>query len=151
MITFNVRARNGHFYCGHEPGHVSGNCWGDEDKALVLTLNQARRLCRVWPGYLKIEIAVKSIPIADEHFEQELFCASGGEWYLWRHLKRLQRQLSCKHKEVTVVRGKTICSACAGAHHQDRCWYDPVSGTMLDSKLRSTLAQWTLAKKKSEE
>lgn len=149
MITFNVRANNGNYYRGHEPSN-SGNCWSDEERALVMTIQQARKLVRVWPSYLNIVISVKAEPITDEQFERELFCASGGSWYLWPHIADLQKQLDCEHETVTGAKSKVICSDCAAAAGRDRRWYDPRSGTMLDSKLKSMLIQWKLAKKKSE-
>jgi len=82
MITFNVQARNGNYYRGHEPKNGSGNCWDDEQgNALVLTIDQARTLVEAWPGFLNIVISVKSVPMTDADFKHELFCARGGTWY----------------------------------------------------------------------
>lgn len=85
MITFNAQAHNGNFYRGHEPANGYGNCWGDEEVALVFTIEQARRLYQAWPGRLKIVIAVKAVPMTDAEFEHELFCARGGTWYGYLH------------------------------------------------------------------
>ena len=82
MITFNMVARNGNFYRGHEPCNVHGNCWGDEDSALVFTIDQARELIGggIWGG-LRIVVSVKSEPMSDWKFRKELFCAQGGNWH----------------------------------------------------------------------
>ena len=81
MITFIVQAHNGNYYCGHEPSNSHGNCWSDEEEALVFTIEQARELVAAWRGYLKIVISVKSEPITNEVFRREIFCAKGGHWY----------------------------------------------------------------------
>ena len=81
MITFNVQADNGNYYRGHEPVNGYGNCWGDEEVALVFTIEQARELVEAWPGHLNIVISVKSVPMTDETFGRELFCIGGGSWY----------------------------------------------------------------------
>ena len=83
MITFNMQAGNGNYYRGHEPANGYGNCWGDEEVALVFTIEQARELVSAWRGFLKIVIAVSSIPVSDGVFKRELFCAKGGRWYDW--------------------------------------------------------------------
>lgn len=83
MLTFNIQADNGNYYFGHEPGN-GGSIWtGDQWKALVLTIEQARELLRRWTGVgLRIMIAVEPDPINDAQFQQELFCARGdGNWY----------------------------------------------------------------------
>ncbi len=82
MITFNIRACNGNYYRGHKPSNKYGNCWGDEVDATVFTIEQARELVAVWPGYLGIVISVNSDePITDDVFRRELFCSKGGSWY----------------------------------------------------------------------
>ncbi len=144
MITFNVQAHNKNYYRGHEPANGHGNCWaGEQDEALVFTIDQARKLVAAWPGFLKIVISVRSYPMTDREFRRELFCAGGGNWYHWPHIDRLRRQMACDHAVTTLVRKKAICSGCAAAADAgaDRRWYDPISGTMLDDDL--VLGKWS--------
>ncbi|MCK5617062.1 hypothetical protein KAR91_85155 [Candidatus Pacearchaeota archaeon] len=138
MITFNIQAHNNNYYCGHKPCNGHGNCWASlEADALVFTLDQARKVVTAWPGFLKIVIAIGSVPMTGPDFERELFCAGGGSWYHYPHLDRLRRQMGCDHAVTTVVKGVKICDACAAAVAVDEGnrWYDPVSGTMLDNDL----------------
>lgn len=81
MITFCVQALNGNFYRGHRPANGHGNCWADEADALVFTIEQARKLVEAWPGNLRIVISADSVPMTDEQFRHELFCARGGGWF----------------------------------------------------------------------
>lgn len=83
MITFNLQASNGNYYFGHEPGNGGSPWTGDQWKALVLTLDQARQLVREWRGCgMSIVISVESEPITDQQFLQECFCARGdGDWH----------------------------------------------------------------------
>lgn len=80
MITFNLQARNGNYYRGHEPSNSSGNCWtGKRSNALTFTIEQARQLSA--NHYLNIVIAIEPCPISDALFKKEVFCLSGGRWY----------------------------------------------------------------------
>lgn len=86
MITFNVQARNGNYYRGHEPCNEHGNCWSrDAEDALVFTIKQARKLGSAW-GWtgLHIVISMKAEPMGHYAFLKELFCAQGGNWYDYR-------------------------------------------------------------------
>ena len=84
MITFNIQANNSNYLCSHGPSNNHVSCWtGEECKALVFTIEQARELVNTWPGFLKIVIAVYATPISDEDFKHELFCAKGGSWYAY--------------------------------------------------------------------
>ena len=82
MITFNIQAHNGNYYRGHKPANKHGNCWsGEQEDALVFTIEQARELVKAWQGYLEIVISVAAEPISDDQFKHELFCSKGGRWY----------------------------------------------------------------------
>ncbi len=83
MITFNLRAHNGNYYCGHEPSNDHG-VWGDQDHALVLSIEQARAMAKAWRGHLNIIIAIESEAMAETDFHREVFCAGGGNWYDWK-------------------------------------------------------------------
>lgn len=137
MITFNVQAHNDNFYRGHRPANGHGNCWSDERRdALVFTIDQARKLVETWPGRLKIVIAIQAVPMNAGDFERELFCAGGGNWYHWPHRDRLRRQMKCCHgdEHITMMAEQRRCDCGAVADERDR-WYDPASGTMLDTDL----------------
>jgi len=85
MITFNLQAHNGNYYRGHEPSNGSGNCWsGEEELALSFTIEQARKLAKIWRGHMNIVISLEAEAMTDEAFERELFCADGGSWYAWK-------------------------------------------------------------------
>jgi len=137
MITFNVQAHNSNYYIGHEPSNHSGNCWGDEDHALVLSIEQARALVEAWPGQMKIVISVKMSQMSPDAFERELFCARGGCWYVWPHRDRLIKQMACSHENVIYPddQSPACCEDCGARHSGDRHWYDPTSGTMLNGEL----------------
>ena len=80
MITFNIQAGNGNYYRGHEPANGCGNCWcGEEKDALVFTIEQARELVSAWRGFLKIVIAVSSIPASDEVLSGNCFVQRVGD------------------------------------------------------------------------
>lgn len=83
MITFNIQARNGNYYRGHEPSNKSSNCWIDTvDDAMTFTIDQAREIVKAWKwNHLNIVIALSSEPISPDLFHRELFCARGGDWY----------------------------------------------------------------------
>jgi hypothetical protein len=84
MLTFNLQAHNDNYYGGHEPGRGNGgSLWQSEpEKALCLTLQQARAICKIWR--LRIVIAYDAVPTypeGDGRFRQELFCAArAGSW-----------------------------------------------------------------------
>jgi hypothetical protein len=81
MITFNIKAHNGNYLVTHAPS--GSNCWGDVDKALVLTIEQAREIMddNKFTSYMHIEISHKSEPLSKEDFGRELFCIKGGGWF----------------------------------------------------------------------
>lgn len=136
MITFNLKAHNNNYYRGHEPSN-RGNCWDDEEHALTFSIEHARQIASAWPGHIGIVISVKDTPITDEAFERELFCAAGGEWHIWPHRKHLNKQMMCSHDDVFLKNGDTVtCKDCEARHTGDSRWYDPKSGTMLDSSLK---------------
>ena len=81
MITFNLKAGNSNYLKTHAPS--GSNCWGDEDEALVLTLDQAREIieeCKFY-SHPQIVISRKSTPITDDDYHQELFCIKGVNWF----------------------------------------------------------------------
>lgn len=135
MITFNLQANNGNYYIGHEPSNHSGNCWGDESHALVLTIDQARALACAWPGYMKIVVAMKSEPLTSEQFLRELFCASGGKWYLWPHREKLTEQKACQHLAVNDLGKVKTCGACGAASNREGHWYNQETGVTLEKGL----------------
>lgn len=128
MITFNLQAGiSGNYYRGHEP---SSNCWGDEDVALVLTIEQAREIVKAWPGRLSIVIAVSVTPMSPYSFDHEMFCIRGGNWYHYRHRSRLNKQKHCSHH----MRGQD-CKFCGARHSEGGYWCDPETGTTINEEL----------------
>ena len=87
MVTFSLQSRRtGNFYIGHEPRNGGENCWGDEDDALVLTIEQAIALAAAWHGNrMRIVVSLNeevTFAEASDGFERELFCCAGGDWYV---------------------------------------------------------------------
>jgi hypothetical protein len=82
MTTFNLQDSVGNYYFGYEPGNRDMVWTDDVWKALILTIDQARELMKLWPGRgFQIVISVESDAIDDAQFQQELFCAKGeGRW-----------------------------------------------------------------------
>lgn len=80
MLTFNIRARNGNYFRGHESSNKYSNCWGDREVALTLSIEQARQLIAAakWLLDCDIVIAMKSEPISNEEIQREVFCLKGG-------------------------------------------------------------------------
>ena len=131
MITFNLQARNGNYYIGHEPSNNSGNCWGDEKDALVLTIDQARILAEACPSHMRIVISVKSEPMGRDEFLREAYCAMGGNWYHYPHRDRLAKMVKCDHH----MRGQK-CKLCGALAHDGGYWYDPITGVKIMGDLK---------------
>ncbi len=137
MITFSLQSgRTGNFYRGHEPSNVSSNCWADQDDALVLTIEHARALAAAQHGGLNIVISVKAeltFTTDGYFFQRELFCAAGGDWYVFPHRCRLASMLKCDHH-----REGNKCKHC-GAHWCNAAvgyWYDSITGRTLNEELK---------------
>jgi len=107
MITFNIQADNGNYYRGHKPSNKCGNCWSDEEDALVLTIEQAREIANAWCGFMKIIISCKSNPISNEEFQRELFCAKGGRWYDYKP-KEKDESIKCGIAKVDSIISTSI-------------------------------------------
>jgi hypothetical protein len=137
MITFNIQARNGNYFRGHEPCNGHSGPWATEaEDALVLTIDQARAIVEVWPSYLNIVIAPKAEPISSEQFDRELFCASGGRWYTWPHREILGRRIKCSHNWVCIVEKPNFCLDCGAKRAEGGYWYCPTTGATLTGDLK---------------
>jgi hypothetical protein len=82
LTTYNIQFRNGNYFFGHEPGNGDSAVTGDQWKALVLTIEQARAIVKARRGGT-IVISVEEEPISDDQFKRELHCIAGGSWYDW--------------------------------------------------------------------
>ncbi len=132
MLTFNLKARgSGNFYCGHAPGNGSSNCWSDRPHALVLNIEQARKIVAALWGGMNIEIAVLNLPvISEDHLGRELFCIRGGDWYRWPHRERLGKMVGCHH-----FRSGPRCERCDASWSRSGYWYDSMTGTTINEEL----------------
>jgi hypothetical protein len=137
-VTFSLEAGScNNFYRGHEPHNRYANCWGDEDDALVLTIEQARALAAAWHGNrMRIVVSLKEeVTFADatDGFEREMFCAAGGEWFAFPHRERLAKMVRCDHL-VLANRCKHCGALWCGDH--GGFWYDGRTGRTIDEELR---------------
>ena len=76
MITFNIQSDiNGNFFRGSKPDNNHQNYWSTHaNDALVLTLEQVRKIRRaIGRGNIAIE-PTDSPPLTTEEFDRELYC-----------------------------------------------------------------------------
>ena len=140
-VTFSLEAgSSNNFYRGHEPSNSSANCWGSEDAALVLTIDQARALAAAWHGNrMQIVISLKEeVTFADatDGFERELFCCAGGDWYVWPHRERLAAMVRCNHSRVADRCEHCDASWYGGPGSVQGYWYDSISGRTINEELK---------------
>lgn len=136
MLTFNLEAggSGNYYYRGHAPSNDSANCWGSRKHGLVLGIEQARKIVAAWAGSMNIVVAVVADPAVDDReVDRELFCIRGGNWYWFRHRKRLGVMKRCSHRH----RLGDECRWCGAtwSNAGPGYWYDATTGATIDEEL----------------